>query len=75
MSHTGWGRTDGANESAVAANALLPSTRHENIRLKFHINEAVWFQRALPWVVPGTYNFASVDFTPNYLCSQEANLA
>ena len=28
----------------------------------------MWLQTAMPWVKPDEYEFASVDFTPNYLC-------
>ena len=28
----------------------------------------MWMQTAMPWVKPDEYEFASVDFTPNYLC-------
>ena len=26
----------------------------------------------MPWVVPEKYDFATVDFTPNYLCTEKA---
>jgi len=62
--------------SCCVANALQPKKFgcrwHETLRQKLHLNQAYWFQNAMPWVVPGTFNFASVDFTPNYLCSQKA---
>ncbi|KAL1520185.1 hypothetical protein AB1Y20_023655 [Prymnesium parvum] len=45
---------------------------HETVRIRLGLNEVTWFQTAMPWVVPSAYNFASVDFTPNYLCSQSA---
>ena len=32
----------------------------------------MWFQNAMPWVVPEKYDFATVDFTPNYLCTEKA---
>jgi hypothetical protein len=32
----------------------------------------MWFQNAMPWVVPDQYDFATVDFTPNYLCTEKA---
>ena len=32
----------------------------------------MWFQNAMPWVVPSEYDFATVDFTPNYLCTAKA---
>ena len=45
---------------------------HETLRLRFGKYNTTWFQTAMPWVVPDEYNFASVDFTPNYLCSATA---
>ena len=59
---------------ACARALVYPRRRHETLRQKLHLNQAYWFQNAMPWVVPGTFNFASVDFTPNYLCSQVSPL-
>ena len=41
---------------------------HETLRLRYGKFSTVWFQTAMPWVKPHEYEFASVDFTPNYLC-------
>lgn len=41
---------------------------HESLRLKYGRSRSMWFQTAMPWVKPTDYEFASVDFTPNYLC-------
>ena len=45
---------------------------HESLRLRFGRYQSMWFQTAMPWVRPDEYEFASVDFTPNYLCSATA---
>ena len=45
---------------------------HENLRKKHHRKKSMWFQNAMPWVVPEKYDFATVDFTPNYLCTEKA---
>ena len=45
---------------------------HETLRLRFGRYQSTWFQTAMPWVKPDEYEFASVDFTPNYLCSATA---
>jgi hypothetical protein len=45
---------------------------HESLRLRFGKYQSIWFQTAMPWVRPDEYEFASVDFTPNYLCSAKA---
>jgi len=47
---------------------------HETIRARHGRYESVWFQTAMPWVRPAEYNFASVDFTPNYMCTPSALL-
>jgi len=41
---------------------------HETLRIRFGKFSSVWFQTAMPWVKPDEYEFASVDFTPNYMC-------
>ena len=45
---------------------------HEALRKKYHRSNSMWFQNAMPWVVPHKYDFATVDFTPNYLCTAKA---
>ena len=45
---------------------------HEQLRRKHHRKRSMWFQNAMPWVVPAQYDFATVDFTPNYLCTEKA---
>ena len=45
---------------------------HDTLRVRFGYSELMWFQTAMPWVTPGAYEFASVDFTPNYLCTTTA---
>ena len=45
---------------------------HETLRQRFNKVTQTWFQTAMPWVRPDEYEFASVDFTPNYLCSAKA---
>ena len=45
---------------------------HENLRKRHHRSKSMWFQNAMPWVVPDQYNFATTDFTPNYLCTEKA---
>ena len=41
---------------------------HETLRMRFGRATSIWLQSAMPWVKPDEYEFASVDFTPNYLC-------
>ena len=41
---------------------------HEHLRVRFGRSQSTWMQTAMPWVRPDAYEFASVDFTPNYLC-------
>ena len=48
---------------------------HEQLRRKHHRKRSMWFQNAMPWVVPAQYDFATVDFTPNYLCTEKAREA
>ncbi len=45
---------------------------HETLRLRFGRATSMWFQTGMPWVKPDEYEFASVDFTPNYLCHSGA---
>jgi len=45
---------------------------HETLRLRFGKHTSTWFQTAMPWVEPDKYEFASVDFTPNYMCTPSA---
>jgi len=45
---------------------------HESLRKTHGKTESVWFQMAMPWATPGKFSFASVDFTPNYLCTPSA---
>ena len=45
---------------------------HETLRIRQGKFSSVWFQTAMPWVHPEQYSFASVDFTPNYLCHMGA---
>jgi len=45
---------------------------HETLRIRMGKFSSVWFQTAMPWVKPDEYEFASVDFTPNYLCHSGA---
>ena len=42
------------------------------LRTRHHRKRSMWFQNAMPWVVPEKYDFATVDFTPNYLCTEKA---
>ena len=41
---------------------------HETLRMTMGRSQSMWLQTAMPWVRPDAYAFASVDFTPNYLC-------
>ena len=41
---------------------------HETLRIRLGKYQSTWMQTAMPWVKPRDYEFASVDFTPNYLC-------
>ncbi len=41
---------------------------HETLRIRYGSYRSTWLQTAMPWVKPSEYEFASVDFTPNYLC-------
>jgi len=45
---------------------------HETLRIRYGKYHSTWMQTAMPWVRPSEYQFASVDFTPNYLCSAAA---
>lgn len=45
---------------------------HETLRIRHGRSRSTWFQNAMPWVKPGAYEFATPDFTPNYLCSHKA---
>jgi hypothetical protein len=47
---------------------------HETLRVRHGRRESMWLQTAMPWVLPEQYEFASVDFTPNYLCSTSSLL-
>lgn len=45
---------------------------HEQLRQKHGRVKSMYFQNAMPWVKPKEFDFASIDATPNYMCTPSA---
>jgi len=45
---------------------------HNFLRQQHGLVQSVWFHTAMPWVKPNEFDFATIDATPNYMCTPAA---